>query len=575
MKIAIAQMRVRSNRPDINYETMQRLVKQSEGAAEIIVFPEMCVGGYFVADQYVHEDFQSTVVSYNEKIKGLSQDIGIIWGNVEVIGDKIYNAAFFAYKGEMIGIQHKHLLPTYGVFDDKRYFTPGSSFKPFDFKGLKIGIQICEDLWDSKSSVSPTQEALRLGADCIINISCSPWVRHKEAARTHEIVRQNSPVPFIYVNSVGVQNTGKSVILMDGNSQVVHGNKMLHLSDSFEEELRVVDLENIETCYPEKHHKLYKGLLTAIRYFDEELLSYGPKWVIGVSGGLDSSVSVALLCQALGKERVVGVTMPSQFTRDITKSNAYHLSRKLGFKFHEIPIGEMALSTVNGLHGAGYEHVEGLAYENIQARLRGHTLMSVSSLENGVVVNNGNKIEIALGYATLYGDAIGALSVLGDLTKLEVGELARSINDSMHEEIVPENLIPKNEGNRVDWEFAPSAELKDNQFDPMKWGYHDHLVVYLMTHSSHELLERYLDGSIYSLELGKYLDAYGLDNPQYFIDDLEWVLRLMRQAVYKRIQMPPIVLVSELGFGSDYRESQLPLFKSQRYETLKAKILAQ
>ncbi|AMC92755.1 NAD(+) synthase [Erysipelothrix larvae] len=573
MKCAIAQMRVKASQPYHNLKTIKHMIQKVHNAADFIVFPEMCVGGYFIADQYHQKDMQDLLLSMNQDIINMSGECGVIWGNIDVVDGKLYNAAFFAHKGALVGVYHKSLLPTYGVFDDARYFKSGHNFEPFEFKGKKIAIQICEDMWDETYEISPTQEALKYNPDYLINISCSPWIFKKESSRSAVINHKNLPIPFVYVNSVGLQNTGKSVLLMDGNSQVTYKDSCYALNDMFEEELAIVDLDHIKNASPIKTHKLYQGLLHAIRYFDEEALPYGPKWIIGVSGGLDSSVSATLLTHALGKERVIGVTMPSQFTRDITKSNAYHLSQTLGFKLHEIPIGDMVDATVKGLKTSGYPTVEGLTFENIQARLRGHTLMSVASLENGVVVNNGNKIEVALGYATLYGDAIGALSILGDLTKLEVGDLARSINDANNKEIIPHNLIPSDEGDMISWDFAPSAELAEGQFDPMKWGYHDHLVLYLMGGSINDLLKKYLDGSILDTNLGKYLKAYGLDDPEAFIKDLDWVSRQMRNAVYKRLQMPPIVLVSEQGFGSDYRESQIPQCISDETQALKTRVL--
>ena len=197
--------------------------------------------------------------------------------------------------------------------------------------------------------------------------------------------------------------------------------------------------------------------------------------------------------------------------------------------------------------------------------------MTLSSLENGVVINNGNKIEVAFGYATLYGDAIGALAILGNLNKLELGDLARDVNAIHNQEIIPINLIPVLKDTHVEWDFAPSAELAQDQFDPMKWAYHDYLVDYLLEYSVESLMEKYLDGSIKETLPGKYLTAYGLDDPIKFIDDLEWVVRTMNLAVYKRVQSPPVVRISRLGFGN---ETQGPVLKSHKYEDLKKKILA-
>lgn len=568
MKCAIVQQRVFPNQIDKNFETIKKYVLKHRNSADIIIFPEMAVGGYFVGDKYNLSDFQEELLSYNDEIQKLSLGTAIIWGNLAIKDGKKYNAAYFAIDGKWAqresgsdaGVYFKHLLPTYGFFDDHRYFTPEcGNFEPFIFGDKKVSIQVCEDLWDENSSVSPTQEMMKYNPHVMINISTSPWIKGKESLRLENIKRQNLPIPYLYVNSVGIQNSGKNVMMFDGGSYVVNKEIVYALADSFEESDEIIDLRDVQSKKMDTQDKLYQGLIKTIQYFDEECLPYGPKWVVGVSGGLDSSVSVSLLVEALGKDRVIGVTMPSKFTGDQTKSNAYHLASKLGIKFMEIPIGAMVDATVESLP---YTDIQGLSYENIQARLRGHTLMSIASLENGVVSNNGNKIEVALGYATLYGDAIGALAILGDLTKMEVGEVARSINAK--EEIIPSNIIPVQKDNEVSWGFAPSAELASGQFDPMKWGYHDALIPYLQKNSITKLLESYKDGSLYHTDMGKYLDAYGLNDGKTFIDDLKWVLKTMNTAVYKRIQMPPIVSISNEAYGIAYRESQMPLTFTKR-----------
>lgn len=582
MNITIAQIRIYANNPQKNFETMKRWIQSVEAEADVIVFPEMTVGGYFLGDRYSDSDTIDELLRYNELIRELSGNVGIIWGNVYREKGKIYNAAYFAYQKEWVkhesgyddGFYLKHLLPNYGVFDDKRFFHPGhGEFSPFLFKDKRVSIQICEDLWDEMHDFSPTEMMMAYEPDVMINISTSPWIRGKESARLEQMLRQYLDIPFVYVNAAGMQNTGKNILLFDGGSRVVHKNKIYELNDNFAEDVETVNVEYIDTHRYLTEHKLYEGMLHGIRYFDEEMFPFKPNWIVGVSGGLDSSVSTAILVKALGASRVVSVNMPSRFNREVTKNNAYALAQKLKTRHLNISIEDMIESTHFSLNRAGYECVEGLADENIQARLRGHTLMSIASLENGVVMNNGNKIEAALGYATLYGDAIGAIAVLGDLTKLEIGILAESINQLEGEEIVPNNLIPQQGSDAITWEFAPSAELAEGQFDPMKWGYHDVLIPYLMNHSVIEVMTMYQDGTIYDTDLGRYLKQYQLDRPHLFIQDLEWVLHAMQRNIYKRIQMPPILAISELAFGTDYRESQFALFETEAYRKLKESIL--
>lgn len=566
MKIAIAQMRVYAHQPQKNYQTIKNIVKQYEDQCDLIVFPEMCLGGYFVQDKYFHNDFQQQLLDYNPMIKSLSTNVGIIWGNIHFDGQHCYNSAFFAYQQQWVhsssqnlpaGLYYKQLLPNYGVFDDKRYFALGSESVVFNFKNSRVAVQICEDLWDELYGQSPTQEALAFNPDCFINISCSPWVQHKETVRLQQIKRQNLKVPFVYVNCVGMQNTGKNIVLFDGNSQVVTTQGVYNLNDCFQEEVAIVNLQQLTPRSNPTPHKLYTGLVSALRYLDEELLPYGPQWVVGVSGGLDSSVSLALLVAAFGAKRVEAVTLPSKHTSSTTFTNAHHLAEKLQVTLHTMPIETLARQTIESLNESGYQQLSALTIENIQARLRGHLLMSVSGATNGVVVNNGNKIEIALGYCTLYGDAIGVVSLLGDLTKLDVATVATTINQLANSEVIPNVLIPQTVGNELQWGFKPSAELKDNQSDPMKWGYHDVLIPYLMKHSVKTLLLSYQSGAFFNDKRWQYAKSYGLDQPHAFIDDLQWVLKTMQNAVYKRIQMPPIVSVSSLSYGTDYRESQL------------------
>lgn len=576
MKLALVQQRVYSGNVKKNFQTLKDTVAMWKDKADIIVFPEMSLSGYFLGDRYDNKDLEKELLELNEVVRELSKGTAIIWGNIGCNENKRYNVAYFAIDGEWAkrpsktnrGYYTKHLLPTYSVFDDARYFNEGNgNFEPFDYKGKKVSIQVCEDLWDEAYDVSPTQEMLKHNPDIIVNISTSPWTKTKDSARMEAIKRHNLEIPYVYVNATGMQNNGKNVMVFDGGSMVVMGEKVYQCQNNFEESVELVDVDTFEAKESTEDKKLFQAILKGIEYFDEEALPYKPKWIVGVSGGLDSSVTVALLARALGKERVLGITMPSKFTRDITKTNAYHLKEKLGIDFKEIPIGAMVDASVQSLP---YDKVEGLSYENIQARLRGHTLMSVASLENGVVSNNGNKIEVAFGYATLYGDAIGALGILGDLSKMEVGWIAECLNET--DEIVPENLIPKKQSSEVTWGFAPSAELAQDQFDPMKWGYHDDLVEYLNHHSLRELLEMYLSGEIFNHALGSTLKSYGLDNGKAFIKDLRWVIRTVNTATYKRIQMPPILTVSEDAYGTGLRESQLPLYISEDVEVLMAKI---
>ena len=420
--------------------------------------------------------------------------------------------------------------------------------------------------------------------DLIVNLSCSPWTLNKERSRDkrvrqHAASAQGAFVPLVYVNACGMQNNGKNVMVFDGDSTIYdeQGERQLSLNDQFEPECRIVGLHEREVLTRQPETKLMRALVSAIREFDKQMFSPKMKWIVGLSGGLDSSITSALLVYALGAQRVVGYNMASRYNSLTTKNNAKALAERLGILIREGSIEKIVDATVDTLQDYGYPQAEGLALENIQARLRGHLLSSFASMEGGVIVNNGNKVEAALGYCTLYGDAIGALSPIADCTKVQLFDLAKQINAAFGREIIPANLLPEMDGDRLIWEFPPSAELKDDQRDPMKWFYHDWLINQLTEYPGgrvEEIMDDYLQGRLQTSEIGRWLRYYGLDEPQAFVQDLEWVLRTMQGAVFKRIQFPPLILISRGAFGSDVREAQMCPETTKRYRLLREQILA-
>lgn len=632
LSIAIGQMDVVAGQPSKNFETIVRLTKAAKQAgADLIVFPEMCVGGYFLADKWTDEAFVAYLDSFNDRIRALSDGIGIIFGNVSRTyldaghpgsdGRACrYNTAFFAQNGAWVaretgsglspaqaqaiaGRYIKTLLPDYRMFDDARYFTsavrdaawhPELDFgmayaAPFAFtvrgETYRIGLQICEDLWSGDYPFNPTERYVAGNCDAIINISASPWTLNKDLGRekrVREHVRQLGHItPLLYVNAVGMQNTGKNVLSFDGGSTAYDtaGQVTAQLRDDFQESLEVIHL-GVPGCRVDRaEDKLLDALIWTLRRFDEQLFPFKPKWIIGLSGGIDSSITASLLRLALDDpSRIVGYNLATRYNSDMTKANAYELARALGIRLVNGSVEEIVTATNTVLHQYGYadEQISQLAQENIQARLRGHMLSTFAQVEGGVIMNNGNKVEVLMGYATLYGDAIGAISPLGDLTKVQLFDVARAINRRMGAEVVPENLIPRETETGFDWQTMPSAELKDQQRDPMKWFYHDWLVQQLTDYPGYgveQLMARYLDDKLISSPVGKWIRFYGLDDPNAFIVDLEWVLRQMQISVFKRIQMPPILTVSRGSFGFDFRENQAIYEQTDRYRALKAEIL--
>jgi NAD+ synthase (glutamine-hydrolysing) len=616
MKIAMAQLNIQAGQIDANLKNMHQLVLNAiKDNADIIVFPEMAVGGYLISDYYLQESFFKLLTDANDVIKSWSTEIGIIWGNVSHKQSartnrdgrfSRYNTAFFAYKNKWVekenkkedGHYYKHCLPDYRFFDDSRYFKSGydnalennlplnDSINPFIFhkdnKRFRIGLEVCEDLWSKDYLVDPTSIYIEHKVDFIINISSSPWTLNKELSREKRILEHvkkhgNKMVPIVYVNASGMQNNGKNVLVFDGDSTIYNrdGSVLGQCKDDFKQDCFVFDLDKNYPVHSQTN-KLLNALVTSIYEFDKQILPFKPKWIIGLSGGIDSSVNAALLCMALGNDRVIAYNMASRYNQSLSKNIAYETANKLGIEYFSGSIEQLVQATENTLKEYGIEAKEGLAYENIQARLRGHLLSSFASYRGGVICNNANKVECALGYATLYGDTIGALSPLGDCTKLQVFELAKSINDYYKQMVIDSNLIPIIQNNTIEFGFAPSAELRSNQVDPMKWVYHDWLVQYFIQYPSHHMvdwLKVYQSGEWRNTEVAQWMNYYGLDNPVKFIDDIRWFMKSWHTAIFKRIQFPPIVTISRGSFGFDYRESQIPYVESKEVNALIEQIL--
>ena len=617
MKIALGQLNIQAGNIDANLDAMKQMVMaaKAQGAA-LIVFPEMAVSGYLLGDKLLQRGFVDRLLACNEVIKSWSDDIGIIWGNIshdeaaKANRDGRFNrmnSACFAYQkqwvektnGSIPGLYHKHCLPDYRFFDDSRIFKSGvdvslennlavdHGIEPFIFtyknETLRIGLEVCEDLWSKDYTIDPTAIYIQKGVDFIINISSSPWTLNKEYSRVkriqeHVSTHQDRMVPIIYVNAAGMQNNGKNVLVFDGDSTIYgkDGIVQAECPDNFEQYLGVFDL-NERTPLPVQSDKLLNALVHAIREFDRQLLKGKTPWIIGLSGGLDSSVNAALLVHALGKHRVIGYNMASRYNQAKTKSIAAESAELLGIEYHEGSIEALVQSTVDTLKDYAIDAVEGLAFENIQARIRGHLLSSFASYKGGVICNNGNKVECALGYATLYGDTIGALSPLGDCTKMDLFHLAKRLNEIFNAEVISKDLIPTIEANTIHFGLAPSAELRTDQLDPMKWVYHDWLVQYFTQYPSHHLLEWleiYANDQWQSLEIAPWIRYYHLDDPKNFVEDIQWFMKAWHFAVFKRIQFPPIVTVSRGSFGYDYRESQLPYVNDTAVEAMLERILA-
>jgi len=410
--------------------------------------------------------------------------------------------------------------------------------------------------------INPTEILLKNGADLIINISASPWTWRKNIKR-HKIVRnllKNNPVNFIYCNNIGIQNNGKNIFLFDGSSTAYDSNgKIMAMAKPYGEEIIEVNL-NMKASFAEASEgykkdtqELYEGLVYGIKKFFEQ--AGIKKAVIGISGGIDSAVSSSLLVAALGKEKVLGINMPSKFNSTITKNLAGKLSKNLKIEYKIMPIQNSVDLTIKELKENNFEISE-VIKENIQSRDRGSRILAgVAACVGGVIINNSNKTEMALGYTTLYGDLNGALCPIGDLYKWEIYRLAKYINKINKQEIIPKEIF----------EIVPSAELSDKQDitkglgDPIIYSYHDKLIRAFVEFRKDpkEILEWYDQKNIESemrLENGL-IKKYFKDRDE-FKKDLEEKWKLFKLSYFKRIQAPPIIAVSRRAFGFDLRESQ-------------------
>ncbi|MXQ74195.1 NAD(+) synthase [Clostridiaceae bacterium DONG20-135] len=547
MKIACIEMNVKAGKCEENFTFMKEQIEAAKREnADLIVFPQNAVSGYLLGDKWLDDDWCQYVDSFNEKITKLADSIAIVWGNIRYRHRMRFNSAFFAYQGKTymrVKRNQDHFF-----FQDSRYFKESDINAAIEYQDLTLALNFGYE-----------QQI----ADLNINIDCSPWIYDKP-----HVIKGST----VYVNAMGIQNIGKNISVFDGSCVVTQNHQVLVRSKAFQ---TGIVWSNVHECF--ENPSLLDALLFGVKEFDAQLLGGNMPWIVGLSGGLDSSVTAAVLTMALGKERVIGYNMATRYNSDKTVSNASGLAEKLGIAIHEGSIELLMESSVNTVKEYGYdeESWNSLVKENMQARLRGHLLSTFASIHNGVVVNNGNKVEAALGYCTLYGDAIGALCVIGDVSKVQLFDIAKEINHRLNVEAIPQRLLPVVHSDGITWEMPPSAELKQDQLDPMKWFYHDYIIEHL--HSDLTItawMRMYLDKTAFDTPAGRWLRYYGLDDPQAFIDDLDWLVQTMTRNGFKRIQFPPILCISANPYGNAYIETQSQ-FDEAEYQKLRDAILKQ
>jgi len=570
MRIALAQLNPTSGDVNGNAAKIIAAIGDAIGAgADVVVTPEMALPGYCIGDLVEDTGFLSAneraMLRIAEAARGITAVVGFIDFNLAERNESgaicRYNAAAVVRDGEVLQRVHKSLLPSYRYFDDKRYFVPGDIREPVAVPTTrgprKLGVSICEDLWDDFSDVKPVAELAAKGADVLLNINASPFYPGKRRARHDLIVRHvtHTRKPFVYINTAGAADNGKNIIPFDGESLVYDKDaRLIAVGPQFTEALIIADLEPgtraKEVPLPplERDRELHDGLVMALRDYMQK--TGFERAVVAVSGGIDSALALAIAVDALGPERVAAYNLPSQYNTATTRSIAERVSRALGVSYGVIPIQEIDEQVRSVFERHAHPIARGFTRENLHARIRGLLMMAESNDTGALLISCGNETEIALGYATLYGDMCGGVSLIGDLGKLDVYRLARYVNARYGEDKIPEETF----------HIKPSAELAADQYDPF-----DYWVVAPVVG---ELVERRTSPA----ELVRLFETRALD-PERFIPDADGKtvydkhtsgtfgevvydsFRRLRRSVYKRLQGPPIVAVTERAFGFDLRET--------------------
>jgi NAD+ synthase (glutamine-hydrolysing) len=542
MKIALAQINPVVGDIKGNFKKIVEFINRAKyQKADLVVFSELVTVGYPPKDFLFMQDFLEANEKYiNEIVLPSSYQIGVILGTVRRDTEgNLYNSAFFIYDGKIVEVFDKTLLPNYDVFDEKRYFKPAKVRKIASFKGIKFGVNICEDIWkdyvfepSADYSVDVLEEQFKLKPDIFINISASPYYLGKQNMRVEMIEKKikKYAIPFVYVNQVGANDE----LIFDGASFVVNeeGKRVVQLK-AFEEDIKVFDIDELKNLrkLPEIKEDiswLYNALVLGVRDYCKK--SGFKKAVVGLSGGIDSAVVCAIAVEALGKENVLAVSMPSRYSSEGSKSDARILADNLEIEFRVIPIEPVFKSYLSVFNGDS-NVIGDLAEENIQARIRGNYLMFISNREGHIVLTTGNKSELAMGYCTLYGDMSGSLAVIADVPKTMVYELARYIN--REKEIIPASIIEK----------VPSAELRPNQKDE------DSLPPYKILD---EILKMYIEEN----KSAKEIIEKGYDEK--LVKD---VINKVNRVEYKRKQAAPGLKVTTKAFGTGRRMPIVHNFK--------------
>lgn len=545
MKIFIAQINPTVGALTTNAELIGNAYNQGVKArADLVMVPELAVTGYPPRDLLDREVFINAALEVRDALVSATSTTPLLFGcitrNETWCGKPLHNSAILAQNGKILLQQHKVLLPTYDVFDELRYFEPGKSVRTVDVGGMRVGMTICEDFWFDDQVLgtklycdNPVDQLARQGAEVFLNISASPFNAGKRKSRyaLFSQIAMRYGIPLVYVNQVG----GNDELLFDGSSIVIDRNgKTIFCAPSFEEHHTMVQLHG-QPCDSvmslDDAEEIGRGLILGLRDYIRKCGFQDV--VIGLSGGIDSAVTAALAVEALGKEHVTGIAMPSKFSSKGSLDDACALARNLGIAIHVVPIDTIYQPYEQSFNNLFGKEIFDTTNENVQARIRGNILMAWSNRTGALVVSTGNKSEMAVGYCTLYGDMAGGLALLGDVYKTTIYRLANWINRKV--EVIPRSSITK----------PPSAELRPNQTDQ------DTLPPY-------EVLDGILRLYIEEWQEVDEIVAAGYDRPL-----VEKILLIVDTNEFKRRQAAPTIRVSSKAFGSG---RQMPIAQRWRRE---------
>ncbi len=548
MKITIAQINpIIGDLPGNADKILSAAKKAAADKSRLLLTPELSLCGYPPRDLLLNPGFvEAMSITLQQLARDLPANLAVLVGTVEenskahtAGGKSLYNSIALLQEGKVKQVFHKRLLPTYDVFDENRYFEAGLQANYFTLDDLKIGVTICEDLWNDEEffgkrsySVSPIADLSKLGVDLVVNLSASPYTfgkqKFREAMLKHSAMRFDKPI--IYVNQVG----GNDDLIFDGRSFAL--NKSGELScraRGFDTDLLQLEFDkqkqdldnssniNIACDYESEDEEIWQALVLGVRDYARKCNF--SQVVLGLSGGIDSSIIAAIATTALGKENVLGVLMPSPYSSESSIKDADDLAVNLGIKTEKLPIGEL-MQSYDSTFAELFANTEfGLAEENIQSRIRGNLLMAISNKFGYLLLSTGNKSEMAVGYCTLYGDMNGGLAVIADVPKTRVYSLCRWLNRKG--EVIPQNVLIK----------PPSAELKPGQID------RDSLPDY-------DILDDILQRLINDYQSAAQIVAAGHDRAI-----VNRIIKMVGRAEFKRRQAPPGIKITDRAFGTGWR----------------------